>query len=747
MSSAAIGSDTNHPASSSGGEGVRSPGSQVRVQRRGADRVQTPVVHALNVVVPASGSRAQLALRVFDLSTGGAGVYVPPDSAAFEPGTTVADCSLDLPGLGRIVATVEVRYLLRATSAAGPVTRAGLHFVDLPSAQAALLQKYISSQFQDSTLWAVLATATGTEEFCQSWLAIQCRLIHGVAGGVVLLQVGEDGRYMPVAVWPDVRKDMSYLTQAAQRSLMERRGLVEPAGTAGGGYHVAYPVEAAGALHGVVVLDVSARAESELQSVLRQLHWGAAGLELLFYRGAIAKEAAARERLQSVLELVATAAGQERYTAAAMSLVTELSTRLQCDRVTIGFLQAGKIKVDAVSHSAQFKEHTNLMRAVSAAMDESVDQGAAVSWPPVPGSLPVVARSHEALAKEQGGAVATIPLQVGNAYVGAITLERRADKPFDDTTLGLVEALAGLVGPMLEAHRRENQWIGKRAWIWWKEKLHELFGPRHAGLKFGVIAAVLIVAGLTFFKGPFRVSAATSLEAQVLQAAAAPFNGYVREAPVRAGDLVKEGTILARLDDRELKLERLKWIGQEEELSKQFRQAMADRNAAQVQIVSSQLEQARAQVARVEDQLSRTTITAPFDGVVVSGDLSQQLGAPVERGTVLFEVAPLESFRLVVKVDERDVAFVKDGQRGSLLMSAFPNETIGFTVQTITPVSTPRDGRNYFRVEGKLDSTDPRMRPGMEGVGKVEIDERRYIWIWTRSAIDSLRLMLWQWLP
>jgi hypothetical protein len=32
-------------------------------------------------------------------------------------------------------------------------------------------------------------------------------------------------------------------------------------------------------------------------------------------------------------------------------------------------------------------------------------------------------------------------------------------------------------------------------------------------------------------------------------------------------------------------------------------------------------------------------------------------------------------------------------------------------------------------------------------VGKVDIDERRYIWIWTRSVVDSLRLMLWQWMP
>jgi biotin carboxyl carrier protein len=598
---------------------------------------------------------------------------------------------------------------------------------------------------QESALWAVLAGASGPEQFCQSWLAIQCRLIPGVAGGVVLLQAA-DGRYAPSAVWPDVRRDMSHLTQAAQRALVERRGLVMP-GAEGAGHQVAYPVEAVGTLHGVVVLEVAPRAESELQAVLRQLHWGAAGLELLFYRGAVAREVQSRARLQTVLELVASAAGQERYTASAMALVTELATRLECDRVSLGFVQAGQIRIDAFSHSAQFKERTNLVRSVAAAMDEAVDQGATVAWPPIPGALPVVARAHEALAKEQGGTVCTIPMQVGNAFVGAITLERTAAKPFDDASLELLEALVGLAAPILDTHRREDQWFGKRVLIWWKEKLRQLFGPRHAGLKFGVLLAALLLAFMTLAKGPFRVSAGTALEPLVQQAAAAPFNGYVREAPVRAGDLVKAGTVLARLDDRELKLERLKWIGQEEELGKQLRQAMADRNAAQVQIVSAQLDQARAQVARVEDQLARTTIAAPFDGVVVSGDLSQQLGAPVERGTVLFEVAPLESFRLVVKVDERDVAYVEAGQRGSLLLSAFPDDAIGFTVRKVTPVSTARDGRNFFRVEAELDRTDPRMRPNMEGVGKVDVGERRYVWIWTRSVVDGLRLLLWQWLP
>jgi hypothetical protein len=114
---------------------------------------------------------------------------------------------------------------------------------------------------------------------------------------------------------------------------------------------------------------------------------------------------------------------------------------------------------------------------------------------------------------------------------------------------------------------------------------------------------------------------------------------------------------------------------------------------------------------------------------------------------VLFEVAPLSEFRLVLKVDERDVSFMREGQRGLLLLSAFPDDQIGFEITKITPVSTPREGKNFFRVEAKLDRTDPRMRPNMEGVGKVEIDRRRHLWIWTRQVVDSLRLLAWGWLP
>jgi hypothetical protein len=86
-------------------------------------------------------------------------------------------------------------------------------------------------------------------------------------------------------------------------------------------------------------------------------------------------------------------------------------------------------------------------------------------------------------------------------------------------------------------------------------------------------------------------------------------------------------------------------------------------------------------------------------------------------------------------------------QRGQILLSAAPHTPIPFTVENITPVSTAREGRNYFRVEARLAETPERLRPGLEGVGKIEVERRLLVWVWTRQVIDWLRLQLWTWLP
>jgi RND family efflux transporter MFP subunit len=237
------------------------------------------------------------------------------------------------------------------------------------------------------------------------------------------------------------------------------------------------------------------------------------------------------------------------------------------------------------------------------------------------------------------------------------------------------------------------------------------------------------------------------MEPAVRRVAVAPFSGYIKAAPVRAGDVVRQGQVLCTLEDRDLRLERLKWQSQEAQFAQQRDQALAARNAAQIGVANAQIAQARTQIALLDEQLGRARVVADFDGVVVTGDLSQSLGSPVERGEILFEVAPLDAYRVVLQVDEREIADVKVGQRGRILLAAAPADPIPFTVERITPVATAREGRNYFRVEARLAATPERLRPGLEGVGKIEVDRRLLVWVWMRPAVDWVRLGLWTWWP
>jgi RND family efflux transporter MFP subunit len=227
---------------------------------------------------------------------------------------------------------------------------------------------------------------------------------------------------------------------------------------------------------------------------------------------------------------------------------------------------------------------------------------------------------------------------------------------------------------------------------------------------------------------------------------AAPFQGYVAQSFVRAGDRVSAGQPLARLEDRELQIERTRWVAETEQARRKYLQAAAQQERAAMAVAAAQADQAEAQLALVEERLARATLRAPFDGIVVLGDLSQQLGSPVEQGKVLFEVAPLDAYRVVLNVDERDIDHVRKGQRGQLALAGLPYEHLAFTVRQVTPVATAQDGHNTFRVEAQLDQATLRLRPGMEGIGKVDAGERKLAWIWTHGLVDWLRLWTWKWL-
>jgi RND family efflux transporter MFP subunit len=603
-------------------------------------------------------------------------------------------------------------------------------------------------------LWSRFREAASPEAFYDSWLAIQCHMIEGVVAGLLLAAGASGSALSPAAVWPAGARPGRHLAAAAEKVLKERRAValqLDPQGgaAAAGASHtvVAQPVEVEGELTGVVVLEVSPRAREALEQALRYLAWGSAWLELSALTGA-AGGGRKGETLESLFDLVATPLEHERFRASSTAFATELATRFGCDRASLGFVARGRVKLCAVSHSALFSERANLTRSIEAAMEEALDQETTVVWPSPPDAPPRVDREHAQLAAVgESGAICSLPMAHGARFCGVVTLERAGDEPFRDSELRLIEAAVAMAGPMLDIQRRDDRWLVAKAVESVHQTLSKLVGPRYVALKLGAGVIVLVVALMSLVKADFRVTADMTLEAKVLRAAVAPFDGYVEQAPMRAGDEVEKGDLLAALDDRELVLERTRWSSQLEQLRKRHRQALAKRDAAQVRVLTAQIDQSEAQLSLVTDQLAKTRIVAPFDGFVVTGDLSQQLGAPVQRGELLFEVAPLDAYRVVLDVDERDIDEVRVGQVGDLVFSASPGDSSRFTVEKITPVSTPQEGQNTFRVEARLDAALGQLQPGMEGVGKIEIDRRLLIWIWTHEVVDWLRLKLWNWLP
>jgi len=590
----------------------------------------------------------------------------------------------------------------------------------------------------------------------QNWLAWQCTMIAGTSHGVIALGMPDQGPYRPTACWPEGSDPSVALSKTAKAAISKRKGVVAELRSSNPEDGVdkdaiAYPIVVDGKLLGVAAIEVARQPNVRQKSVLQMLQWGAAWFQAMCAQQGQAQQqgaAAGGDKLGMVLELVSTAVEQDRFQAAATAVVTELATRLKLERVSLGFIHGKHIKVKALSHSARFEGRQSLLRQIGAAMDEALDQESTIVYPSASKTGLDVSRAHAELARLHGArAVCTVPLSMDHEIYGAITFERPGHEPLEPDIVKLCEQTAALVGPVLEVKRRDDRWLATKVLDSLSHQAARLFGKGHLVLKTVVVLLACLVAFLSVATGEHRVAATAALEGTVERVAVAPEDGYVATAGVRPGDVVKKGQELATLDSKDLELEHVKWTSQREQLAKEYREALAKFERAQVSILRARIEQSDAQIALLNEQLARTQILAPFDGVIVSGDLTRTLGSPVERGQVLYKIAPLNDYRVVLEVDERDFSDVALDQTGFLALAAAPNERLEIIVNKITPVSTAEDGSNFFKIEASLANPPEHLRPGMQGVGKVEVGERRLIWIWTHRIVDWLRLWIWAWWP
>lgn len=308
-----------------------------------------------------------------------------------------------------------------------------------------------------------------------------------------------------------------------------------------------------------------------------------------------------------------------------------------------------------------------------------------------------------------------------------------------------LRASAGLAEPLLRHWREAERSLPAHAWASCRWAWRRVWGPGHLTWKAGALGLVLGALGLLVWPVPDRVTANTVIEGGSRQVVTAPFDGFIAQVLVRPGTRVLPGQALLRLDDRDLRLEQGKVRSERDQAAAKLRQAMADRDPSAMALARAELQQGEALLALVDAKLSRTVLAAPIEGLVVTGDWAQQVGAPVESGKELFELATTDAYRVVLHVPDSDINRLAAGQAGLLRLTAQPQAAYPFTVRRITATASVQERVNGFRVEADWVGQVPPLSPGMQGIGKVEVGQTNLLTVWTRPTVNWLRLKLWSW--
>ncbi len=264
----------------------------------------------------------------------------------------------------------------------------------------------------------------------------------------------------------------------------------------------------------------------------------------------------------------------------------------------------------------------------------------------------------------------------------------------------------------------------------------------------GLLAAWLFLPPRVAVVHPTRgpavqaVYATGTVEATVMMPIAGRVTARLAELDVDEGAEVKQGQILARLEDQDLQSS-LKQLRAQEQFAKQE----YDRDAALVksgaiskvvfQRAKSDWEAAQAATARAAAEADFLKLTAPADGKIIRRD--GEIGQLIPANQAVFWLSQHQPLRISSEVDEEDVAQVKVGQEVLIRADAFYGKVFHGRVQAITPKGDPIARSYRVRIELKEDTP---LFIGMTAETNIIIHEDKNALLLPASAVQKGKVWL-----
>jgi biotin carboxyl carrier protein len=437
-------------------------------------------------------------------------------------------------------------------------------------------------------------------------------------------------------------------------------------------------------------------------------------------------------------ELVSRIETSESFPAALFLTVNELQKFFACEQVILGQkrLDGAGVDVKVVSGVAEFDKNAESMELVRAAMDETLVRAEMTTWPPLSAKERHATLAHRKLIETtKHEAVVSVPLTtIEDQTLGTLMFLGRRDGMHNARRLGAIEAMRPHLATAIATRKAAEPSKLRKAW-------RMVFGNETTVTNKALVAAVAIpLCIIPMIPVPHRIKSDCIVEPVVRRFTVAPYDGLLKNSLVKPGDIVQEGQVLARMDDRELRWEMSRLAADRARALKKVDVAMASHDTSEQQLAEFERQAFDVKIKLLKYREENLEITAPLDGLILKGDLEDAQGAPVQAGQALFEVAPLDPIKLELAIPEEDLPTVSEGMTVTAQLDGYRGDKVSGEVSTIHPRAEIRDGQNVFIAEVQLENPDGELLPGMSGLARVRSNLRPLGWIWFHKAWHRVRV-------
>ena len=259
----------------------------------------------------------------------------------------------------------------------------------------------------------------------------------------------------------------------------------------------------------------------------------------------------------------------------------------------------------------------------------------------------------------------------------------------------------------------------------------------------GLVAAAglfLIVCPL-----PMRVAGEATVAPVRSAQVQAGVDGVVKNVFVREGDFVRQGTVLAEMEDWDYRADLAGAEAKYAEAMATMNRALAQNDGALAGTQRAKVDYYRSELARARERLDRTRIAAPFDGVVTTAQVMNSVGRRLMHGDTFAELIQTSPVTADVAIPEEDVTLLRSGETASIKLESFPLQTFRGDVTLVSPHSQVEPERRVFVARVKVLNGDGAIRPGMQGRGKIFVGWHPAGYVLLRGSAMWLWGKLWAW--